>query len=256
MGYRKKVVMANLTKVFSTKSPKEIKALTKAFYMHLADIVVESVKSFTITEKEMRHGITCQNPELINKLYDEGKSVVLLTGHHNSWEWGAMSIPLHFKHQCFGIYKPIKNPKVESLVKSSRQKFGLIMFGMRDTKTYYERYKDQPICVGYVADQTPSNVEAAYWTKFMGIDSAFFRGPEKFAKTYNHAVVYCDIKKVARSRYDVELKLITTEPNNIPEGFIIEEYIRLLEISINREPANWLWSHKRWKHQRPATISN
>ena len=52
IGYRKDVVITNISKSFPEKSEKEVKRIARAYYRHLTDLIVESVKIFTISEKQ------------------------------------------------------------------------------------------------------------------------------------------------------------------------------------------------------------
>ena len=67
-GYRKRVVKSNLNLIFPEKSKEELNRITKAFYHHLCDMIVESIKSMTISESEMRKRFVFTNVEEINKL--------------------------------------------------------------------------------------------------------------------------------------------------------------------------------------------
>ncbi|HMC00747.1 MAG TPA: hypothetical protein VKN14_06900, partial [Flavobacteriaceae bacterium] len=86
-GYRKKTVKANLKLVFPEKSKEEINRITKVFYHHLCDMVLEAIKSLTISEAEMKKRFTFSNIEEIRQLEKENKSIVLMCGHYGSWEW-------------------------------------------------------------------------------------------------------------------------------------------------------------------------
>ena len=72
------------------------------------------------------------------------------------------------------------------------------------------------------------------------------------ARRLDAAVVYWDMRKTSRGRYHIDMKLITDAPNQLPQGAITDRYVSLLSQTIRRDPAIWLWSHKRWKH--PVTM--
>jgi KDO2-lipid IV(A) lauroyltransferase len=66
----------------------------------------------------------------------------------------------------------------------------------------------------------------------------------------NHAVFYLDVRRLRRGYYEAEFKLITREPQQMPEFKLTDIYYQMLEASIHREPEFWLWSHKRWSRTR------
>jgi len=249
-GYRKKVVQTNLEKSFPEKSPQEINAIAKASYKHLADLIVESLKGFTISEKEMRRRFTATNIDLLDKYHNQNRNIIIVTAHYNSWEWAGMSMGLHIKFKNFGMYKPVSDKVMERALLKSRQKFGLEMYPMKDTAAYFERYKNQYTLTAFVADQTPSNLEMAYWTTFLNQDTPFFRGPERHAIPSNSVIFYVDIQKLGRSRYNANFELMFEEPTQTKENEITEAYVRRLEEILKADPRYWLWTHKRWKKKR------
>ncbi len=89
-GYRKKVVIKNIQNSFPEKSPAEQTTIIKGFYRHMCDLIVESLKIFTITGKNARQRMKLLNPEFIQQYYNEGKSIIMAGGHLNNWELFAV----------------------------------------------------------------------------------------------------------------------------------------------------------------------
>ena len=100
-----------------------------------------------------------------------------------------------------------------------------------------------------LADQTPGRADLDYRTSFLGQDSAMLTGPERIARKLNIPVVYADVQKPQRGYYRVEFKLISASPQETPPYYITGQYARLMEQTILRNPAYWLWTHRRWKHK-------
>ncbi|HEY5570226.1 MAG TPA: acetyltransferase, partial [Bacteroidales bacterium] len=63
------------------------------------------------------------------------------------------------------------------------------------------------------------------------------------------ALVYSDVRKIKRGYYESTIVMMTDRPNEMPDFEITELYARLMEKTIQRDPAYWLWTHKRWKHK-------
>lgn len=249
-GYRKEVVRKNLKASFPTKTETEIKAIEKGFYKHLCDLIAESLKGFTISEKEMRKRFTVEGTEEFAKYLDQGRNVIMLTAHYNSWEWAGMSMGIYMPAKSYGMYKPVNDKVMEAALLKSRQKFGLSMFPMRETRDYFERYKNEKIIMAFVADQTPAHIETAHWLTFLGQETPFFPGPDKFARQYNSVIIYADIQKLGRSRYHTTFSLLVENPNECAPEEITRIYAQKLEDVLLTKPDYWLWSHKRWKHKR------
>ncbi len=109
IGYRKAVVIKNIRNSFPEKSEKEQLQIVDAFYKHLCDLIVESIKVFSISENQIHQRMKILNPEYINKYFEQNQSVILAGGHFNNWELFAVAIDAAIKHDAVAIYKPLSN---------------------------------------------------------------------------------------------------------------------------------------------------
>jgi Kdo2-lipid IVA lauroyltransferase/acyltransferase len=255
IGYRKKVVVNNLRNAFPEKSDKEIKKITAQFYLHFCDIIFETLKLLTMSQKEFKKRFVFDESALrvFAAFEAKGQSVIGVMGHCGNWEWGAIAYPVYFKHMITGVYHPLSNKNVDQLVLKLRSRFGGNIIPM--SRVYKElltlRQKNIPTLLGLIADQAPPP-ESAYWTTFLNQDTAVFYGTEKIAKKFNFPVVYVPVIKIKRGYYKLSAVVITDDPAQMPDGLISELHTRELEKNIREQPYAWLWSHKRWKHKKPA----
>tara|TARA_Y100000739_G_C20524683_1_gene425914 strand:+ start:279 stop:1040 length:762 start_codon:yes stop_codon:yes gene_type:complete len=249
IGYRKNVVLSNLKNSFPEKNKKELQKIMSDFYHHLCDIIIESLKGFTISEKDLKKRMIIKNPEFSNSFAKKGQSIIFIGGHYNNWEICAQAFSMYSNHKCIGIYKPLSNKFLNDKIYKSRSKYGLNLVSMKKTKKSFEQ-GDEAKAIVFGSDQNPSNPKNAYWLKFLNQDTAVLFGAEKYAKEFNWPVVYVSIRKVKRGYYEAEYSLITDKPTQQPYGKITEEFTKRLEKDIINEPQYWLWSHKRWKHKR------
>ena len=250
LKYRKKIIHKNLKNSFPEKTENEIFEIRNNFYKHFCDLIVESFRGFSISRKSIEQKITIKNQDLLNDFAEKGQNIILIGGHYNNWEMTAQRMPLVFKHDLFAIYKPLKNKFFDRKMKSSREKFGLNMISMKETKAYFNNETDTPRAIIFGSDQSPSNSKKAYWTKFLNQDSAFLYGAEKYAKSFNWPVIYVSINKIKRGDYLVEYQLITQKPKDESYGEIIKKFAFLLESDIKNQPEYWLWTHNRWKKKK------
>jgi Kdo2-lipid IVA lauroyltransferase/acyltransferase len=255
IGYRKAVVLKNIQHSFPEKSHAEHVKIQKQFFRHLCDLIVESLKAFTISNTEVQKRVKCLNPELINAYADKNQSVVIAGGHYNNWEIFAVAVDNIIKHKTIGIYKPLTNKFFDKKMRSTRSRYGLLMIPTYEVKMYLEQLKDTPTATIFGFDQSPSNVKKAYWMKFLNQDTAVLYGTEKMAKEYNYPVLYGRINKVKRGYYTFEFFKVTDTPNDTAYGEITEHITLALEKDIIADPQYWLWSHKRWKLKKPAEVS-
>lgn len=251
-GYRKKVVFSNLRNSFPGKSEAEIKVIAGLFYHHLCDVIVESFKSFTISSKEINERMILENPELLNSYFENKQSIILFGGHYNNWEWIATAIDGQIKHKSIAIYKQLANKFFDRKMRSSRQRFGLLMISTKKVKETFELMKDELTATIFGGDQSPGKVDNSYWMQFLNQDTAVLYGTEKYAKEYNYPVLFGTIKKVKRGYYTFRFAVIENNPATSPFGKITEKGTQMLEEEIIKAPQYWLWTHRRWKHKRKA----
>ncbi len=253
--YRKTVIQKNLVDSFPSKLNEEIKQITIQYYRYLSDLIVESVKGLSLSKKELQKRFVYKNPEIFADLFQQGKSAILLGSHYGNWEWGSLSFPLSVKHKVIGVYKPIKNQKVENYLNTLRKRWGLHLTSMKNSGRTIIENKDEPVIYVFIADQTPVDVVNAHWVQFLNQDTPFLHGAAKLAHRTGYPVFHFKINKVKRGYYEVEFEEISSSPKTKEPYAISVEYARHLEKMINNAPAYWLWSHRRWKRRRPTDPS-
>lgn len=240
--------MSNLAIAFPKNSLAENKKIARKFVRHFADFLIESLKTLSISEKELKKRYVYINQDLAQKEIDAGKSLMMVAGHFANWEW------LFYYAKVTGVlswaaYTPLSNPIFDRLMVANRERYGFKVFPSRKAATTLARMHQEKIqfvnCL--MADQSP-RADYKYRAQFLGKDVPFFMGPEAYAKKYNLPVFYGSIKKVGRSKYTVEVIPITVDPESTAQGWITSEYIRLIEKDIQEVPEHYLWSHRRFKH--------
>ncbi|MGB1217447.1 MAG: lysophospholipid acyltransferase family protein, partial [Saprospiraceae bacterium] len=83
-GYRKKVVWDNLKNCFPEKEEKELIKIQKEFYKHLCDLIIESIKAFSMRRSDMAKRFYCINTNVLLPYFEKGQSVILGFGHYNN----------------------------------------------------------------------------------------------------------------------------------------------------------------------------
>lgn len=251
IGYRTKVVRKNLENSFPKKSSQEIKELEAKFYCHLCDLVVESLKAFSISLEDAKERMKDRNIEVVNQFYKQGRQVVLVGGHYGNWELFAITIGATTEHNTLALYTPLKNEFINDKITKSRSKYGLGMLSIKDIKSKLNEINSDAYAIIFGADQSPRKSQRAYWMKFLNQETGVQFGTEKFAKDFDAVVVFANIYKVKRGFYELDYTVITEQPNKEDTGFISKRHTQMLESVIEKQPEYWLWSHKRWKHKRP-----
>ena len=242
------MVMQNLSIAFPNKTEQEKTRIAKDFYHLFIDTFIETIKLISISKKEFLRRIDFDG-SLIAELSSKQQSIQMHSGHFFNYEFMNFAPALYLKNNWLGIYAPMNNKGIDKIMYDMRAKFGTILISNKEFRSKFIQYSKQPFTMGLAADQNPHNPHNAYWLNFFGKKTAFIKGPEKGAKTQNTAVVMAYINRTKRGYYKIETMLLTTEPNATSDGFITKSLARFIEEKVRQHPANYLWSHKRWKHE-------
>ena len=168
-GYRKKVVYTNLRLVFPDKSEKEIKYIQKAFYKHMCDMFLETIKTLNISEEELKKRYALPNIDLLLDLEKE-RSIIIMLPHYGNWEWSLIA-NVFLKSKGFAVYQNISNVYFDRLIKKIRSIWSTTLISQRETVITMARNYQKGIrgVYGIVSDQSPQAHLALYWTEFMNI---------------------------------------------------------------------------------------
>lgn len=246
--YRRKLVEKNLQKSFPEKSSKERVAIAKQFYRNLSDYAVESLKLLTIDADELKKRMFYTNPELLSVYTNNNQSVILLSSHQFNWEWLLAAGNLWLNAPIDFVYQPIHNRLTNRLMRTCRTRFG--GYPIKRNKVARELAKRKKIIRGIavVADQYPGRAQdKKYQTTFLNQQTVFFTGSQQMATLTQYPVLYGSVKRIKRGYYTCTLVKIAEPPYGTDSDIVLQNYIGEVERVIKENPANWLWSHNRWK---------
>lgn len=254
--YRRKVVRKNLAESFPDKSAAELRDIEHRFYRNFADYIFETVKLLHISDKEMSRRMVFENIELVDRLLGEGRSIAVYFSHCGNWEW-APSITLHTAFPpdhgaVYGqVYRPLRNRWFDAMMLRIRSRFGSHSYPKKTVlrDLIKEKRTGLPAMVGFMSDQKPSHGDTIHVVSFLNHPTTVITGTETLARRLDMAAIYWDMEKVSRGHYKITNRLISDRLADEPQYSITDRYAAMLEKTIMRDPAVWLWSHKRWKHK-------
>ncbi len=251
IGYRKKVVRANLALALPHLTAKERLQIEKKSYHHLCDMFLEMVKTMTISSAEMNKRFVVTNLEVMADLEKKGKSIMLIASHYASWEW-LLSFNQKVSLKGIGVYKKLANKHFDKLVRDIRSKYNTELVPTNQTIPLIANNQRNNIqCIyGLASDQSPKADRIFHWQSFMGVEVPVHTGPEMLAKKYDMNVVFAKVKKIKRGYYELTIVPLSENAKSVPDFEITEAYIREVEKQIAEAPEYYFWTHKRWKHRR------
>jgi KDO2-lipid IV(A) lauroyltransferase len=256
VGYRKTVVLNNLKLAFPKKNNAELLKIRKQFYKHFVDVFIEILKTFTVSKEEIYKRYTFTNVDMLNELYKDGKSLILVGPHYANWEW-IMSLDTFAKFKGYAAYSKINNNYFNQKVLNSRAKFGthLIQTSHIISEIELNSKNNTQAAYGLLSDQSPQLNKTFYWSEFLNVKVPIHTGAEMLTKKYNMNMIFIDTKKIKRGHYSTTFSLINTEAKIYPDYELTDIFLRKVEEKIEAAPEYYLWTHKRFKHMNKEEIT-
>ena len=253
LGYRRKVVRRNLMEAFPEKSEAEIREIEKEYYHYMCDIIVETVKLLNISDEEMSRRVRIEGADKVNAAVAEGRSAVLMLGHYGNWEW-VQEISKAVADDAFkaSIYHPLKSKLWEDVYSRIRSRWNAHIIPQANAVRALLKKENQPWVCGFIADHRPRHVAQTNITPFLNHATSFIYGPEVIGNKLGCEFFFLEMERTKRGYYNIIFhpleKLEGEEPYPVTRRFWqkFEEVIR-------KNPAYWLWSHKRWKNDKVLT---
>lgn len=239
--------MNNLQIAFPEKTDNERIKIAKDFYYNLIDTFFEAVKFITITKKQIQKRSTGEF-ELINNLAAKGLNVHIMAGHQFNWEYANILYAMNVNIPFVGVYMPINNKILNKIFLKFRAKGGTVLISAHDFKNHMHKVFSMQYSLALAADQNPGDPSNAYWMSFFSKPAPFITGPSKGAIKNNTAVVIVGFKKIKRGYYSFTTTLIAENASLYSPQELTLLYRNELEKIIRKDPANYLWSHRRWKY--------
>lgn len=249
IGYRKKIVRQNLLNSFPDKSKADLNHIEKKYYQHLCDLMAENIWALRASPKEIQRHCKIEDLHVFEELFHTKKDFICLLGHVGNWEWCSLSYNTYHLNDLIALYRPIKNKAFNQFFLEFRSRLGSHLIPMQQVPRIINEEREKPAVLAFIADQSPVP-EYAHWTRFLNQETCFFNGYDKVARKKGYPVVLAFLKKIKPGSYIMKVELLTNDSSNLQENQITELYARRMEQIITENPEHWLWSHRRWKHNR------
>jgi KDO2-lipid IV(A) lauroyltransferase len=245
--YRRHVVDGNLKISFPEWDEAARERVIRDYYRGFADVFIEVFRSLRLSRDELARRVILKNPEVVLEETARGKPVFLLGAHQCNWEWMLLALSAQLGVPVDAAYKPLGDSWAETELRKLRSRLGARMIPAQELLGDIIKQRGSPRAIAILADQEPKTGERKQWVRFLNRDTAFYIGPEEMARSTRYPAFFLAIKRTARGHYEVEFVRIAAAGEQLPAGEFTARYARMVEEQIRAAPADWPWSHKRWK---------
>ncbi len=252
---RRGVVLSNLRLVFGGKIPEnEIVRLAQAFYGHLARSLVEFLR-FPLISGGRRAGLVrVENIDAMLRAHDQGKGILVLTGHLGNWELATVAGMANFPQYRGKFHiprKPLRPRWLDTLVTGRFRRVGLNVLPKKDVlEGILDRLTAHEVVV-FIFDQHAGGRDGVE-VEFFGHPARTFRSLATIAMATGTPVVPAASWREPDGshviRFEEALPVVECDT---PEKAIranTRMYNAALERLILRHPEQWFWMHRRWKN--------
>lgn len=264
--YRTDVVMVNLSRAFPDRKYKGIRKIYDEYYTHFGEMVAETLWFGGSSYARLRRNgiVKVMNVSETNRIYSECRSMTVLSTHCGNWELlgGFLGYEtdsgekLIIKEKDITVVYKKLSSEVSDKVFALNRVAPLEEVGTecevesRNVLRYAIRHAGERRMYIYPTDQSPYSKTGRHMIgDFMSQPTYAMMGSVGVACKMAHAVMYMKMKRVRRGYYEMSLVPICEDASKMSPETIMRKYYDLLEEEIRETPANWLWSHKRWKHK-------
>ncbi len=250
------IAQENLGRAFDGQlSLGAIGRLTRSTFVNLGRTVVETCRIPKIDRDNFRQFIRIQGYENFHKAKDRGKGVIYITAHLGSWELLPLASAL-MGDPLYIVARPLDNRYLDRAINDLRASWGTRVLAKKRAMPTLVGALHRGESIGILIDQNITWKEGVF-VDFFGLPACTAAAPALLALRTDASVLPAAIFRSGRNRHTIvvgeEIPLIRTGSLRADLVANTSAFTRAIEAFIRREPAQWLWVHRRWKTQPLAT---
>ncbi len=247
---RRHVALDNLTHAFPEKSREELRAIARGAFKNYGISLVEMLWSGQADKEELAGLVRLVNPEVAYRAREQGKGVILLSGHFGSWELLVSSFLIRLGWAVRVIVQLQRNRKINAVIDAQRRRFNVTTIPMGPSVREVLKTLQRKEVVFILGDQ--SGPRESLFIDFFGRPAATHKGAAAFSLKSGAPIVFVALLRQMDGTHDAVFEEVNRSgldhysEENIAE--LTRRHAAVLERYIRRYPDHWLWMHKRWKH--------
>lgn len=252
-GVRRGVALANLSRSFPERPPREVAAIARKLYRNLGRNLVELLRFEVMSQADITSLVTFDGAQHLRDALAAGRGAILVSGHYGNWELYAAAIAAAGYPFSVVVY-PQHNARVDALLNRLRQGAGVGIIYKRNAAKDVLRALAANRLVTMLADQDAGS--DGVFTEFFGRPAATTRGPALFAIKTGAPIITGVIVREPGGKHrgivDPPLHADRTADREREIERLTREIAARLELRVRQHPDHWYWVHRRWKTRPPC----
>ena len=248
---RRRVVMNNLRLALgSERGEADLKGIAAESYRQIAMSFVELLIAPKL-QLHIQHMLTPEQASLIKGLLNQGKGVVLVSGHLGNWELqGAALATIMDKPFTVAAVRQ-SNPYINSFITRRRNSMGMQVAGTKKAMKLLLKALNNGEAIGLVADQNAGR--NAVFVNFFGKSAATQPGPAQLALKYGAPMAVFAAIRTGPGSFKILAQQVAIRDDDTVET-LTQRHVKVLESFIRLHPEQYFWLHRRWKTRPPEEL--
>ncbi|MFO0959631.1 MAG: lysophospholipid acyltransferase family protein [Isosphaeraceae bacterium] len=247
------VAIDNLTHAYGDRySPAERDRIVLQVYEHFCMLLMEIVhipRKLHVTNWRDRITLKGHGP-VIERLLDGGP-VIMLTPHFGNWEMAGYLFGV-FGFPPYSVARTLDNPHLDRFLRRFRERTGQKLIPKKGGYDDMLAVLKSGGVLSFLADQDAG--QNGLYVEFFGRQASTHKAIALLAIEYRTPVVVGCARRIGPGfRYEVSCDRIIDpaewEGRADDVRWLTQEYTSALEMAIRQAPEQYLWLHRRWKHQ-------
>jgi KDO2-lipid IV(A) lauroyltransferase len=247
-----RIALTNLAQAFPSRSDGERRALARAMFAHFGRLLLELIKFGAMSDSQILARIESEGDERVLHAYQQGRGVLFFTGHFGYWEMQAIAHPLLRLGPVSVLARPLDNPYLHDWLERIRTRTGNSVIYRQGAIRKVMRELAANRGVALLIDQH-LHADAVY-VDFFHRPAATTSALAALAIRTGAPVIPVFALPLPHGRYRFVYERPVPPPNDESPDAVREFTQRctdVLEMYVRRDPALWLWMHRRWRDRDP-----
>jgi Kdo2-lipid IVA lauroyltransferase/acyltransferase len=252
---RRGVALDNLRLAFPEKSEAERRAIARANYAHLGQMIPDFLRVPTMEPEELDRIFVQEGWEILEAAVARGQGVIACTAHFGNFDLLAAAQTRRGVHVTM-ISRVMGNNPFNDLLRLARQRSGVVDLVVAPGQTMRAAIRTlrEGRVLGYVYDQ--NQPRHAIFPTFFGVPAATTPTPAYLARKTGAAVVFAISVPLGDGRHQVviegPLEPAESGDREADDLAFMQLLNDKLEAWVRRHPERWYWLHRRWKTRPPV----
>ena len=241
-----KILKKNILNAFPNIDNNSLKKIKKDMWNNYGRTFAEYAFIKEFKNGKLEDNLKIEGAEILQKIIDEKKPVLFLSGHFANFELMAMVIERSGINLA-AVYRPLNNffiePYMTRLRKNNICKVQ-IKKGLNGIKEIF-RFLKNNYSIAMMIDQ---RVRQGERIDFFNKKAHTTNLPALLAKKFKCQIVTIKIKRYENYKFKITIEkpVIFSETETV--GSITLKLNSWLERTILENPSQWIWTHDRWKN--------